>query len=99
MTGQPVTINTTMVQTYWLIGPKIVEAEQDGHKRAAYGKQVLPELARRLGEEFGPGFDVSNLRNMRQFYLCFPIRDALPGPHLHRQPPSPRDLPDIQYHL
>ena len=71
------TVNTTMVQTYWLIGQKIVEDEQGGHKRAAYGKQVLPELARRLGEEFGPGFDVSNLRNMRQFYLCFPIRDAV----------------------
>jgi predicted nuclease of restriction endonuclease-like (RecB) superfamily len=71
------TVNTTMVQTYWLIGQKIVEDEQGGHKRAAYGKQVLPELARRLGEEFGAGFDVTNLRNMRQFFVCFPNRDAL----------------------
>jgi predicted nuclease of restriction endonuclease-like (RecB) superfamily len=70
-------VNTTMVQTYWLIGQKIVEDEQGGHKRAAYGKQVLTELARRLGEEFGAGFDVTNLRNMRQFYICFPIRDAV----------------------
>ena len=66
-----------MVQTCWRIGQKIVEDEQGGHQRAAYGKQVLPELARRLGEEFGPGFDVSNQRNVRQFYLCFPIRDAV----------------------
>lgn len=70
-------VNTSMVQTYWQIGQKIVEDEQGGHKRAAYGKQVLQELARRLGEEFGVGFDVTNLRNMRQFYLCFPIRDAV----------------------
>ena len=71
------TINTAMVQTYWHIGRMIVEDEQGGQKRAAYGKQVLPELAKRLSEEFGAGFDVSNLRNMRQFFQSFPIRDAL----------------------
>ena len=66
-----------MVQTYWHIGRMIVEDEQGGQKRAAYGKPVLPELAKRLSEEFGAGFDVSNLRNMRQFFQSFPIRDAL----------------------
>ena len=71
------TVNSVMVQTYWQIGQKIVEDEQGGQKRATYGKQVLTELARKLTEEFGAGFDVSNLRNMRQFYLHFPIRDAL----------------------
>ena len=71
------TVNTAMVQTYWHIGRMIVEDEQGGQKRAAYGKQVLPELAKRLSEEFGAGFDVSNLRNMRQFFQYFPIRDAL----------------------
>ena len=70
-------VNTAMVQTYWHIGQKIVEDEQGGQRRAAYGKQVLSELAQRLGDEFGAGFDVSNLRNMRQFYLCFPIRDTM----------------------
>ena len=70
-------VNTAMVQTYWHIGQKIVEDEQGGQRRAAYGKQVLSELAQRLGDEFGAGFDVSNLRNMRQFYLCFPIRDSM----------------------
>ena len=71
------TVNTAMVQTYWHIGRMIVEDEQGGQKRAAYGKQVLPELAWKLSDEFGAGFDVSNLRNMRQFFQCFPIRDAL----------------------
>jgi predicted nuclease of restriction endonuclease-like (RecB) superfamily len=71
------TVNTAMVQTYWHIGRMIVKDEQGGQKRAAYGKQVLPELAKRLSEEFGAGFDVSNLRNMRRFYLAFPIRETL----------------------
>ena len=71
------TVNTAMVQTYWHIGRMIVEDEQGGQKRAAYGKQVLPELAKRLSEEFGAGFDVSNLRNMRRLFLAFPIRETL----------------------
>jgi len=71
------TVNTAMVQTYWHIGRMIVEDEQGGQKRAAYGKQVLSELAKRLSDEFGAGFEVSNLRNMRQFFQYFPIRDAL----------------------
>lgn len=66
------TVNTTMVQTYWHIGQKIVEDEQGGQRRASYGKQVLPELARKLTEEFGPGFSKQSLWNYRQFYLMFP---------------------------
>ena len=71
------TVNTAMVQTYWHIGRMIVEDEQGGQKRAAYGKQVLPELAKRLSEEFGSGFSVQSLWNYRQFYQCFPILSAL----------------------
>ena len=66
-----------MVQTCGRIGQKIVEGEQGCHQRAAYGKQVLPELARRLGEEFGSGFSVQSLSNYRQFYLTFPNLSAL----------------------
>jgi len=65
------TVNTTMVQTYWQIGRLIVEDEQGGEKRAEYGKRVLTELSRRLSAEFGKGFAPDNLRNFRQFYLCF----------------------------
>ena len=46
------TVNTAMMQTYWQIGRMIVEDEQGGQKRAAYGKQVLSELAQRMSEEF-----------------------------------------------
>ena len=65
------------VQTCWEIGRHIVEFEQGGSDKAQYGKQLLPALAATLTEEFGKGFDVTNLRHMRGFYLAFPIRDAL----------------------
>lgn len=71
------TVNSTMVQTYWQIGRLIVEDEQQGEARAEYGKQVLKQLSTALTQEFGKGFDASNLRNMRLFYLAFPNRDAL----------------------
>jgi predicted nuclease of restriction endonuclease-like (RecB) superfamily len=69
--------NAAQVLTYWEIGRHIVEYEQGGESRAAYGKGLLPTLAAQLTKEFGRGFDVSNLRHMRDFYLSFPIRDAL----------------------
>ena len=69
-------VNTAMVTAYWNIGKEIYEVcgEND---RAAYGKQVLKELSEKLSAEFGKGFDITNLRNMRQFYLTFPKRDTL----------------------
>lgn len=70
-------VNFTMVQAYWTIGKLIVEHEQNGEKRAEYGKAVLSSLADRLTQEFGKGFDVSNLRYMRLFFFAFPKRDAL----------------------
>lgn len=66
------TVNRTMVQAYWQIGRLIVEDEQGGERRAGYGKGVLEKVAKRLTEEFGRGFGLSNLRNFRQFYLAFP---------------------------
>lgn len=70
-------VNQQMVQSYWQIGRLIVEQEQQGQERAVYGKQQLSQLSKRLQQDFGKGFDVTNLRNMRQFYLTFPKRDAL----------------------
>ena len=69
--------NSTMVETYWRVGYLIVEDEQQGRRKAEYGRAVLRELAARLTVEYGSGYDASNLRNMRTFYLAFPIRDAL----------------------
>lgn len=70
-------INSAMVQSYWEIGRLIVEEEQNGQARAQYGKQLLKQLSVQLTEEFGKGFDSSNLRNMRSFYVSFPKCDAL----------------------
>ena len=67
------TVNTLMVQTYWQIGRLIVEDEQGGEKRAAYGQRVLADLGVKLSEEFGMGFSHTNLKLFRQFYLAFPI--------------------------
>lgn len=78
-------VNQHMVQVYWHIGRLIVEQEQQGQERAEYGKQQLKQLSERLQAEFGKGFDVGNLRNMRQFYLTFPkhytLRSVLSWSH------------------
>jgi len=69
--------NWAMVESNWRIGFLIVEDEQKGKRKAEYGKAVLKDLASRLTAEYGSGYDESNLRYMRLFYLAFPIRDAL----------------------
>jgi len=71
------TVNTAMVQAYWQVGHLIVEDEQQGQARAEYGKAQLRNLSQQLTQEFGKGFDITNLRNMRRFYLAFEKRDAL----------------------
>ncbi|AFU19806.1 PDDEXK nuclease domain-containing protein [Actinobacillus suis] len=71
------TVNTAMVQSYWEIGRLLVEDEQQGEERAKYGKAILQNVSERLTAMYGKGFDVRNLRNMRSFYLTFPIRNAL----------------------
>jgi predicted nuclease of restriction endonuclease-like (RecB) superfamily len=68
------TINSEMVTAYWEIGREITAAVGD---RAEYGKQLLQFLSKKLTEEFGKGFTIANLRNMRQFYQMFPNRYAL----------------------
>lgn len=70
-------IDAVQVQTCWEIGRHIVEFEQGGEHRAAYGKKLLSGLAENLTREFGKGFDASNLRYMRLFYQAFPMCDAL----------------------
>lgn len=70
-------VNFVMVTAYWQIGRVIVEEEQKGKGRAEYGRAQLKELSAKLTKEYGAGFDDSNLRYMRQFYLTFPNCDAL----------------------
>jgi predicted nuclease of restriction endonuclease-like (RecB) superfamily len=65
-------VNSAMVEAYWSIGKRIVEEEQGGEAKAQYGKRILEELSRSLTQEFGKGFSLANLRNMRQFFLSCP---------------------------
>ncbi len=70
-------INAEMVRAYWLIGREIVLEEQKGKSRANYGEFLLRKLAGKLTADFGRGFDESNLRNIRSFYLAYPKCDAV----------------------
>ena len=64
-------VNFAMVEAYWLMGKRIVEEEQQGNERAAYGEEILKTLSFELTNEFGKGFSERNLRDFRQFYLTF----------------------------
>jgi hypothetical protein len=60
--------NFIMVEAYWNIGRRIVQEELGGKDRADYGSHLI----RKLGEEFGHGVSIANLKNFRQFYITFP---------------------------
>lgn len=78
-------VNQTMVQTYWQIGKDTVEFEQRGYLQAAYGKQLLQQLARDLKMQHGRGFSRSNLQYMRLLYTyytnCQTLSGKLSWPH------------------
>ncbi len=79
-------VNTAMIEAYWLIGKRIVEEEQNGKERAEYGKEIIKSLSATLQAEFGKGFSLTNLKNIRKFYVMFP---ELPiGQSLSDQLPS-----------
>lgn len=69
-------VNSAMVQVYWEIGKEIQKACGE-NKRAEYGKRLLEYLSEHLTKEFGKGYTIANLKNMRQFYRTFPIRQTL----------------------
>ena len=66
------TVNSIMVQSYWLVGWRIVEQEQKGEKRAGYGEKIIEKLSKELNNELGSGMSVAHLWNCRQFYSVFP---------------------------
>ncbi len=65
-------VNTAHVCANWLIGKQIVEAEQGGAKRAAYGRGLLESLSKQLSADYGDGFSLSALKYMRLFFLGYP---------------------------
>jgi predicted nuclease of restriction endonuclease-like (RecB) superfamily len=64
-------VNSIITAAYWLIGRRIVEHEQGGGARAAYGEELIEQLAKDLSARFGRGFGKSNLFDMRAFYLSY----------------------------
>lgn len=64
--------NLIMTTTYWLIGQRIVEYEQQGQLRAEYGETLIQQLALDLTQKFGRGFSKRNVEQMRRFYLLWP---------------------------
>ena len=63
-----------MVQIYFEIGKIIVKYNQEGKEKAEYGKAILKELSSKLTHEFGKGFSVDNLENMRNFIFAIQFR-------------------------
>ncbi len=66
------TVNAMMTTVYWEMGRRIVEFEQAGKRRAAYGQELLERLSEDLTKQFGRGFSRYNLARFRDFYLAFP---------------------------
>ena len=67
-------INKAQVATFFILGAWIVEVQQQGKERAAYGEKVIKELSKRLTAEFSKGFSIKTLKDCRQFYITFQDR-------------------------
>lgn len=80
-------VNAAMTATYWLIGRRIIEAEQGGATRARYGEELIVKLSSDLLTRAGRGFGRRNLEQMRRFFAIYPM---LPDPEQLPQTLSPR---------
>lgn len=74
------TVNALMTATYWEVGRRIVEFEQGGQGRAAYGEALIERLSADLTSRFGRGFSRQNLWQMRLFYAAWPADPFLQTP-------------------
>lgn len=72
-------VNSIMTATYWEVGRRIVEYEQGGAQRAAYGEYLMKRLAADLTNQLGRGFSQRNLEQMRRFYQLWTIPQTLPA--------------------
>jgi predicted nuclease of restriction endonuclease-like (RecB) superfamily len=88
-------VNAIMTCTYWEVGRRIVEHEQQGKKRAKYGEALIERLALDLTAKFGRGFSQSNLWQMRDFFLAWPILQTASGESSSSKPKF-GDTPKVQ---
>lgn len=87
-------INIEMVQTYFLIGKEIVEEEQQGENRAAYGRKILQALSIELQKEYKRGFSVDTLEQARKFFLLYGNVNAI-SDALRRKSAETKEMPDF----
>jgi predicted nuclease of restriction endonuclease-like (RecB) superfamily len=87
-------VNSIMTATYWEIGRRIVQSEQQGEARAEYGQQLVEQLAKDLSKQFGRGFGNANLWKMRAFYLAWPDERILST--LSRESGNPSSVNDLR---
>ncbi|MXY43045.1 MAG: DUF1016 domain-containing protein [Dehalococcoidia bacterium] len=85
-------VNAAMTAAYWLIGGRIVEFEQSGEERAEYGAALIEKLAEDLTGQFGRGFSLRNIYNMRLFYLAHPTDKILQTPSAELDSPHRRRI-------
>ena len=83
-------VNSIMTAVYWEIGRRIIETEQAGAVRATYGDELIKQLAKDLSAQFGRGFGVVNLSQMRRFFLAWPTKGIF-------QTPSEKSLTPIDF--
>jgi len=89
-------VNALMTSSYWEIGRRIVQFEQQGEERAEYGEALVSQLAADLTRQFGRGFSQPNLWKMRAFYLAWPERQILSTVSRESAKPlSANDLPSL----
>lgn len=72
------------MKAYWHIGQHIVEEEQGGAKRATYGRELLKDVSAKLSKEFGRGFGVTTLEDIRKFYLAYTVIEGNEKSHAVR---------------
>jgi hypothetical protein len=95
-------VNVVLTSTYWLVGQRIVEHEQSGSERACYGQALLKRLAQDLTARLGRGFSERNLRQMRLFYLGWPIPQTVSAELVEagiRQTPSAESVRGLRFPL
>jgi hypothetical protein len=91
-------VDSTMVKAYWNIGHYIVEEEQGGSKRATYGKELLKDVSAKLSKEFGRGFGVTTLEDIRKFYLAYAIIESNEKSHaLRGELQAPKFHPNLSW--
>src|SRR5208282_6591728 len=86
-------VNSIMTAVYWEIGRRIVESDQGGAVRANYGDELIKQLANDLSAQFGRGFGVVNLSQMRRFFLAWPTKGIFQTPS--EKSPVPTVINDI----